>query len=63
MIQLNNDDLLEVQMDLNGISNMLVVIESSEYYTAEDKSVFRAVRNCIDCTKSKFDNLIELAKR
>ena len=62
MIQLNKDDLLEIQMDLNGISNMLVVIEASEYYTEEDKSVFRTVRNCIDCTKNKFDNLIESSK-
>lgn len=62
MIQLNKDVLLEIQMDLNGISSMLVVIEASEYYSEEDKSVFRAIRNCIDCTKNKFDNLIEFAK-
>lgn len=30
MISLNKDDLLEIQKELNGISNMLVVIESSE---------------------------------
>lgn len=62
MIQLNKDVLLEIQMDLKGISSMLVVIEASEYYSEEDKSVFRAIRNCIDCTKNKFDNLIESAK-
>ena len=62
MILLNKDDLLEIEMDLSGIANMLVVIEASEYYTEEDKSVFRTVRNCIECTKSKFNNLIESAK-
>ena len=59
MIQLNKDDLSEIQMDLNGISNLLVVIEASEYYTEEDKGVFRTIRNCVDYTKTKFDNLIE----
>lgn len=62
MIQLSKDDLLEIQMDLEGISNMLVVIESSEYYREEDRGIFRGVRNSIDFTKSKLVNLIESAK-
>ena len=62
MIQLNEDDLLEIQMDLEGISNMLIVIESSEYYNEEDAGVFRSVRNSIDFTKSKLDALIQNAK-
>ena len=33
----NKDGLLEIQMHLNGISNMLVVIEASKYYNEEDK--------------------------
>lgn len=62
MIHLNEDDLLEIQMDLEGISNMLVVIESSEYYKEEDTGVFRSIRNSIDFTKSKLDALIQTAK-
>lgn len=62
MIQLNKDDLMEIQMDLEGISNMLVVIESSEYYSEQDTGVFRGVRNSIDFTKGKLDALIENAK-
>ena len=62
MIQLNKDDLLEIQMDLNGISNMLVVIESSEYYNQEDASIYRALRNSVDFTKSRLEELIENAK-
>lgn len=62
MIQIQKDDLLEIQMDLTGISNMLVVIESSEYYNEEDVSIVRALRNSIDFTKSKLDKLIENAK-
>ena len=62
MIHLNEDDLLEIQMDLEGISNMLVVIESSEYYTEEDTGVFRSIRNSIDFTKGKLDALIQTAK-
>lgn len=62
MIQLNQDDLLEIQMDLEGISNVLVVIESSEYYREEDRGIFRGVRNSIDFTKGKLENLIESGK-
>ena len=62
MIQLNEDDLLEIQMDLKGISNMLVVIEASEYYNKQDAGVFRGIRNSIDFTKSKLDALIQTAK-
>ena len=63
MIQLNKDDLLEIQMDLIGISSMLVVIEASEYYIEEDKGIFRTVRNNIDFTKSKLDNLLESSNK
>ena len=59
MIHLNEDDLLEIQMDLEGISNMLVVIESSEYYSEQDIGVFRSVRNSIDFIKSKLDALTQ----
>ena len=62
MIQIQKDDLLEMQMDLTGLSNMLVVIESSEYYNEEDASIFRALRNSVDYTKRKLDNIIEIAK-
>lgn len=62
MIQLQKDDLLEIQMDLNGISNMLVVIEASEYYNQEDASIFRALRNSVDFTKDRLENLIKNAK-
>lgn len=62
MIQLNKDDLLEIQMDLNGISNMLVVIEASEYYNQEDAGIYRALRNSVDFTKSRLEELIENAK-
>lgn len=62
MIQLSKDALLEIQMDLEGISNMLIVIESSEYYREEDRGIFRGVRNSIDFTKSKLDNLMNLEK-
>lgn len=48
-------------MDLEGIFNMFVVIESSEYYTEQDTGVFRSVRNSIDFTKSKLDALIQNA--
>lgn len=63
MIRLNKDDLLEIQMDLIGISSMLVVIGASEYYTEEDKGVFRTVRNNIDFTKSQLDNLLESSNK
>ena len=49
-------------MDLEGISNMLIVIKSSEYYREEDRGIFRGVRNSIDFTKSKLDNLMNLEK-
>ena len=49
-------------MDLEGISNMFVVIEASEYYKEEDRGVFRCVRNSIDFTKYKLDSLIASAK-
>lgn len=62
MIQLNKDDLLEIQMDLSGIFNMLVVIEASDYYAEEDTGIFRTLRNSIDITKNKLDNLIENAE-
>lgn len=62
MIQLNKDDLLEIQRDLSGISNMLVEIESSEYYNQEDASIYRALRNSVDFTQSRLEELIENAK-
>ena len=62
MVQIQKDDLLEIQMDLAGILNMLVVIESSEYYNEEDASIIRALRNSIDFTKCKLDKIIENAK-
>lgn len=62
MIKVNKDDLLEIQMDLDGISNLLLIMETAEVYSNEDKSICRALRNGIDFTRVKLEDLIQNAK-
>ena len=62
MIQMNKDDLLEISMDLNGIMDLLTVMESSEYYTNGDAGICRALRNSIQFTIAKLNHIINEAK-
>lgn len=62
MLQINKDDLLEIDMDLAGLIDLLVLLEASEYYTKEDSGVCRALRNSLECTKEKLFNIIEGAE-
>lgn len=59
MVQFYKEDLLEIQMDLDGISNLLVALETSEVSTKEDVGIYRALRNSIDFTKGRLDELIQ----
>lgn len=59
MSQVNNDDLLEIKLDLDGMIDLLTVVESSEYYqNTSDKGVMRALRNSIELTRNKLVAII-----
>lgn len=62
MLQVDKNDLDEVLMDLNGMLDLLTVVEASEYYPKEDAGVFRSLRNSLEFTKDKFTNIVENAK-
>lgn len=59
--EINLDDLQEVVMDMQGIEELLIHLESSEYFkgSEEDSLVFRAVRNSIECARKKIKGLME----
>ena len=62
MLQVDRNDLDEILMDLNGMLDLLTVVEASEYYAKEDAGVFRSLRNSLEFTKDKFTNIVENAK-
>lgn len=63
MIKVDENDLTEILMDLDSMSALLTVMESSDYYKGtEDDKVCRALRNSVEYTKSKLRDIIEDAK-
>lgn len=63
MLHINEDDLRDVLIDIEGFSNLLTVVMASDYYeNTEDVGVYLALRNSVDYTKDKLVNLIENSK-
>ena len=63
ILKINEDDLQDVLVDMEGFSNLLTVVMSSEYYQSEDTGVFLALRNSVDHTKEKLEKLMEESER
>ena len=61
MIQVDKNDLEEVLIDLDGVLDLLTVVESSEYYEKQDVNVFHAIRNSLQYTKDKLENVTKNA--
>lgn len=63
MLHIDKNDLTEIEMDLDGILNLLTVMETSECYKdTGDSGVCRALRNSLEHTKDKLINIIETGK-
>ena len=57
MLQTCKNGLAEVLIDLEGILELLVVIEESRYYEEQDAGVFRAINNSLQYTREKLINI------
>ena len=54
-----NEELFEIKLDLDGMIDLLIVVESSEYYqNTSDKGVVRALRKSIELTRNKLVAII-----
>ena len=63
MIIIDKNDLVEIEMNLEGLLNLLIIMESSDYYKdTGEEGVCRALRNSLEYTKEKFSYIIENSK-
>lgn len=63
MLQIDKNDLFEIEMDLDGMLNLLTVMESSEFYKGTgDSGVCRAIRNSLEHTKAKLNDVMSNAE-
>ena len=61
MIQIDKNDLEDILMDLDGVLDLLTVVESSEYYEKQDSGVFHAIRNSLQYTKDRLEDITKNA--
>lgn len=61
MVQIDKNDLEDVLMDLDGILDLLTVVESSEYYEKQDAGVFHGIRNSLQYTKDRLEDITKNA--
>lgn len=61
MVQIDKNDLIEILIDMEGVLDLLTVVESSEYYEKQDAGVFRSIRNSVEYTKNKLENITKNA--
>ena len=61
VLQIDGNDLKEVLMDMDGVLDLLTVVEGSEYYGKEDAGVFRSIRNSLQYTKDKLEDITKNA--
>ena len=59
--KIDYDDLKEVLLDMQGIEVLLVHLETSEYFKLieQDVLIFRALRNNLEYTKDKLNEIME----
>ena len=59
--QVDFDELFEIIEDLKGIEALLLHVEASEYFKGaeEDTIVFRAIRNSLEHTEKKLNDLLK----
>ena len=57
MIYIDRSELEEIMVDLEGIVDLLMVVEESRYYEKQDANVFHAIKNSVQYSKKKLELL------
>ena len=59
MISVDRNDLEEIIVDLEGIVDLLMVVEESHYYEKQDANVFHAIKNSVQYSKIKLESVMK----